>query len=301
MVRLGIAITIIPEFNSHHDLLLPHRSCAVFQRRDQLLPRLVVAGANPYGYATIEATVDDAGNKKQFDPAEDIPTLYEACLEIGNVALIIIDPILSVVKDEANAANKVRAALQPIVDLAKKLNCAVIGISHFAKGSEKRSPVDRVLNSQAFTALARMNLAAAKDESTGDCVLTRIKTNIAKSGDGFKYTLEQTSYTNTVGKVISTQKLVWGEELTGSAREILLSVAYDEKQTNKLAPEAIEAARKFIQGELWNGQKVLAVEMVGRAREVQISDYALGAAKRLMPNVKTGPLQFQGRHYWWID
>lgn len=263
-------------------------------------PRLVAAGANEYGYATIESTIDDSGKKKPFDPSQDIEMLEEACLEIGNVALIIIDPILAVVNEDANAANKVRAALAPTVALAKKLNCAVIGISHFAKGSEKRAPVDRVLNSQAFTALARMNLAAAKDETTGDCVLTRIKTNISKPGEGFAYSLEQLTYKNSTEETIKTQKVVWGEQLTGSAREVLQSVAYDEKQQNKLAPESIEAARRFIHGKLWNGQKVLAVQMVGEAHEAQINEYALGRARKLL-NVKQGPLEFGGRHYWYIQ
>ena len=262
-------------------------------------PRLVAAGADAGRYGTIEA-MDAAGKPKSFDPAEDMEMLYDECMAIGGVDLIIIDPILAVVKDEANAANKVRAALQPTVDLAQKLNCSIVGISHFAKGSEKRAPVDRVLNSQAFTALARMNLAAAKDECSDDCVLTRIKTNIAKSGDGFGYRLEQVSYTVPTGKTVKTQKIVWGEALTGSAREVLQSVAYDEKQADKLSPEAIEAARRFIWGKLWNGDKVLAVQMVGEARDAQISDYALGAAKKLL-NVKQGPLEFGGRHFWYIQ
>ena len=262
-------------------------------------PRMVAAGANPYAYATIEATVDKAGNKKSFNPAEDLPTLYESCMEIGGVDLIVIDPILAVVADDANAANKVRAALQPTIELAKKLNCAIIGISHFSKGSEKRAPVDRVLNSQAFTALARMNLSAAKSETHDSCVFTRIKTNIAKSGDGFGYTLEQVSYDNPTGQTIRTQRLVWGEALTGSPREILASVAYDEKQASKLTPQAIETAKSFIRGKLWNGQKVLAVQMSGEARELYIGDYAMKAAIKEM-NVNIGPLEFQGKHYWWI-
>jgi hypothetical protein len=100
-------------------------------------------------------------------------------------------------------------------------------------------------------------------------------------------------------KAVKTQRIVWGEALTGSPREILQSVAYDEKQEKKLTPEAIEAARKYIWGKLWNGQKVWSAQMIGEARAAQISDYALNAAKKLL-NVKSGPLEFGGRHYWYI-
>jgi hypothetical protein len=60
-------------------------------------------------------------------------------------------------------ANDVRRSLQAIVDFAAEMNCAVIGITHFAKNTPGRNPSERVLGSQAFAAFARMVLVAAKE------------------------------------------------------------------------------------------------------------------------------------------
>jgi RecA-family ATPase len=259
-------------------------------------PRLMAAGADPTRWGIIEGTTDNAGNALPFNPAKDMSTLEEGIVELYGVSLIIIDPILSLVEGDANAANNVRASLQPTLDLVKSLDCAVIGISHFTKNSDNKSPVDRVLNSQAFTALARMNWAAVIDEKTGDGVFTRIKTNIAPKGGGFGYRLEQTR----VGvKQIKTQRVVFTEALTGSAREIIASVAFDdEKKKGPKRPARFEInlAKKFLFDELRSGKKH-GVEVAAKGESFGYSPAAMTAAKEEMgvTNVREG---YGGIVYW---
>ena len=52
------------------------------------------------------------------------------------------------------------------MDLAGTLQAAVLGISHFSKGSGGRDPVERVTGSLAFGALARVVLCAVKVKGT---------------------------------------------------------------------------------------------------------------------------------------
>jgi hypothetical protein len=71
-------------------------------------------------------------------------------------------------------ANDVRRSLQTIVDIAAECNCAVLGITHFAKGTAGKNSAGRVIGSQAFAALACMVLVAAKEEESDRRVFIRM-------------------------------------------------------------------------------------------------------------------------------
>jgi putative DNA primase/helicase len=114
--------------------------------------------------------------------------------------------------------------LQSIVSFAEQYHCAVIGITHFGKGSMGRAPQDRVIGSQAFAALARMVLVAAKEEGSSRRVLAKAKSNIAPEDGGVAYSIEQ----RIVKKGISGSYAIWEEPIEGSAREILGAVEDDE-------------------------------------------------------------------------
>jgi putative DNA primase/helicase len=101
--------------------------------------------------------------------------------------------------------------------------CAVIGITHFAKGGAGRTPQDRVIGSQAFGALARMVLVTAKEEDGSRRVLARAKSNIASDEGGVAYSIEPVTLDNG----IATTHATWDGVIEGSAREILGEVEID--------------------------------------------------------------------------
>jgi putative DNA primase/helicase len=121
-------------------------------------------------------------------------------------------------------ANDVRRSLQAVVDFAEAHDCAVIGITHFAKGGAGRAPQDRVIGSQAFGALARMVLVTAKDEDGSRRVLARAKSNIAPDDGGVAYNLDLV----TLDGGIAATHAVWDGVIKGTAREILGEVEVDE-------------------------------------------------------------------------
>ncbi|MGL6160442.1 AAA family ATPase [Microbulbifer sp.] len=188
--------------------------------RDTLVPRLIAAGADLDRVHIILGRVDDRGEREPFDPAVHIGSMYEAIREIGGVHLVMIDPLMSAIKGDAHRANDVRRGLQVVVDMAAAADCAVVGISHFAKGSAGSSPADRVIGSQAFGALARTVLVTAKEEDGETRVLARAKSNIALDTGGVQYTVESA----TLGNGIETTRVVWGEALEGSSRDILADI-----------------------------------------------------------------------------
>lgn len=190
---------------------------------DTLVPRLIASGADLNRCHFIEGIVQH-GESVPFDPSQDIPELHRAVQRIGGAALLIIDPIVSAVAGDMHRANDVRRSLQAVVDFAEAHSCAVIGITHFAKGGAGKAPQDRVIGSQAFGALARMVLVTAKEEGSTRRVLARAKSNIAPDDGGVAYSLDLV----TIDGGIAATRAVWEGVIEGTAREILGDVECDD-------------------------------------------------------------------------
>ncbi|MFK3738492.1 AAA family ATPase [Massilia sp. TN1-12] len=192
---------------------------------DTLVPRLIAAGADLSRCHFIEGIAQN-GESVPFDPSQDIIELHRAAQAMGGVSLLLIDPIVSAVAGDMHKANDVRRSLQAVVDFADAHGCAVIGITHFAKGGAGREPQDRVIGSQAFGALARMVLVTAKEKDSTRRVLARAKSNIARDDGGMAYSIEPTS----IDGGIETTRAMWDGVIEGTAREILGDVEIDETE-----------------------------------------------------------------------
>jgi putative DNA primase/helicase len=189
---------------------------------DTLVPRLIASGADLARCHFIEGIAQD-GESVPFDPSQDIPDLRRAAEAIGGVSLLLIDPIVSAVAGDMHRANDVRRSLQAVVDFADAHGCAVIGITHFAKGGAGKTPQDRVIGSQAFGALARMVLVTAKEEGSNRRVMARAKSNIAPDDGGVAYSLQLVA----IAGGIEATHAVWEGAIEGTAREILGEVEHD--------------------------------------------------------------------------
>ncbi|WP_263373913.1 AAA family ATPase [Granulicella aggregans] len=252
---------------------------------DTIKPRLVAAGANTDRVFTPTKTTEN-GRERMFDPATDIDLVRQHLDEKPGCKMLIIDPIVSTVSGDMHRANDVRSALQPVVDLASAYNVAVIGITHFAKNSGGRNTVDRVLGSQAFGAFARVVLVTAKDEENGDCVLARSKSNISQDTGGHRYRLSVVTYAKD-GKVIETTKVEWGEQIEGSARNILLSI---EDQDQPPATK-IDMAQDFLRHLFSKIPKIESKAVLQKAKDIGIGESSVRkAAKNLGVQMKKSGL-----------
>ncbi|WP_232064080.1 AAA family ATPase [Paraburkholderia dioscoreae] len=212
---------------------------------DTLVPRLMAAGADLDRVYFVRSRIDENDEVQPFDPAFDIPLLGERVEAMGGASLLIVDPIVSAVSGDAHRANDVRRDLQALVDMAARYGCAVLGISHFAKGTRGSSPAERVIGSGAFVALARMVLVAGKDEAEERRILARAKANITFDDGGIEYMLEQVDVNG-----IPASRVVWGGLIEGNAREILGDVEMlpgdDEKTEREEAADFL--ASLLVQG-----------------------------------------------------
>lgn len=212
---------------------------------DTLIPRLEAAGADRSRVYIIQGRTNEHGDAEPFDPATDFDLLRATAEEIGGVSLLMLDPVVSAIKGDMHKANDVRRALQCVVDFAEAQSCAVVGISHFAKGTAGGSPAERVVGSQAFSALARTVLVAAKQEDSDLRVLARAKSNIGTDEGGVSYVIEATTLDTKRGP-IETTRVLWGDKLEGNARDILGDVESSGEQDDGDDDDPVEALRRVL-------------------------------------------------------
>jgi energy-coupling factor transporter ATP-binding protein EcfA2 len=256
---------------------------------DTIVPRLMAVGANLDRCGIISGAIDENGLRCSFDAARDMDRLREAINQIGGVSLLVIDPIVTAVTGDMHKANDVRRSLQAIVDFAAEMNCAVIGITHFAKGTAGKNSAERVIGSQAFAALARMVLVAAKEEDSQNRVFTRAKSNNSADTGGFGYTIEAIMLPGG----IEATRVVWGEALEGSSRSILSEI---EGDANEEAGQ-LGVAKQFLINTLHNGPAP-SKELLEHARErFSISAITLRRAQKELGIVAT-KLSFAGGWNW---
>ncbi|MFM7294581.1 MAG: AAA family ATPase, partial [Burkholderiales bacterium] len=212
-----------------------------------LIPRLILSGGNR-GRVRFVVGTDGIGGKLPFDPATDMQRLTEAAHKFGNVRLLIVDPIVSAVAGNSHNNAETRRCLQSLVELGTALNCAVLGITHFTKGTGGSDPVERVTGSIAFAALARVVLVAAKkrepEEGEATRMLARAKSNIGEDDGGFSYDLMQGELPKHRDVIASY--VVWGDALAGSAREMLATADMGDDDEGGALSEACEFLADYL-------------------------------------------------------
>lgn len=261
--------------------------------RDTLVPRLIAMGAD-LNRVYFVTTAMEGDRSRAFDPATDIEQLRAAIRQSGiRPNLLIVDPIVSAVSGDSHKGAETRRSLQPLVDLGVSEGCAILGISHFSKGTAGRDVVERVTGSLAFGALARLVFAGAKmpEDKGGGRFIARAKSNIGPDGGGFRYDLQQITLPND--PTISASILLWGDAIEGNAREILAQAeVIDDPDTKSQTSEAEDWLREL----LMDGT-VKATDAIKKAKAVGISEKSLRAARERL-RVKPRKTAYSGGWVW---
>ncbi len=263
---------------------------------DTLIPRLGASGGNLQHVYFVAPEIIGEREKRVFDPAKDMALLKNAIAKIGGAQLIVVDPIVSATAADSHKNGETRRALQPLVDLAAELDAAVVGITHFTKGSEGRSPIDRVTGSVAFGALARVVMIAARQSDDdqgrpGPRVLMRAKSNIGADDGGFNYDLQLVPLPGRPDIVASV--VCWREAIAGNARDVL---AVAEELPNKKAAGALQEAKDFLCDLLADGPKP-AKECISLSRSAALALATVRRAKDEL-GIKSVRNEFVGGWNW---
>jgi predicted ATP-dependent serine protease len=184
---------------------------------DTVRPRLEAAGADLTRVYRLKAAVLREGVKTgvvTFSLQRDLAALTAKVREIGDVALVVVDPITSYMGDkiDSHRTTDVRAVLEPIAGWAEQNRIAVLGITHPPKAAPAKA-IHALVGSIAYVAAARLVFLVVEEPETKRRLLLPVKNNLGALAPGLAYMLAQTLVgkgKNIVGKRCPLQCLLLG-------------------------------------------------------------------------------------------
>ncbi|MEW5964190.1 MAG: AAA family ATPase [Pseudomonadota bacterium] len=163
---------------------------------DTVVPRMIAVGADLSRVHVLDWRIETDENgqlrRRIFDIGRDAEALRTTANQIGEVRLIVIDPISAYVgKVDSHKNSDVRGALAPLQEVAAEIGACVILVSHLNKGSTDGAAMSRVSGSGAFVAAARSAWLVAQHPSDEQRrVFTPLKNNIGDDQTGFAYEIK---------------------------------------------------------------------------------------------------------------
>ena len=253
---------------------------------DTIVPRLKAAGADLERVHIVQAVRQRDGLERHLDLTSDAQLLRGEVERLGNVRLIIVDPISSYLgKVDSHRNTEVRAALNPLVELAEDVSACLLCVTHLNKSSA--NALSRVTGSIAFVASARASYVVTKDEQDPERrLMLPLKNNLAKDTSGFAYTVEETG----IDGGITTSKVIWEAELVTVSADEALAPTSDRQTIRK-------AAEDFLHEELKDGNEVACNDLYERAKAQGISQKVLWSIKEKL-GVAASKSSFSGGWAW---
>ena len=238
---------------------------------DTIRPRLEAAGAEVNCVHVLTA-VQDAGAVRGFSLSRDLVPLEAELVRLGDVRVIMIDPLTAYLgATDSHKTADVRALLAPVSDLAARYGVAIVTISHLNKGGGNEA-MGRVTGSLAFVAAARAAFLINKDpEDPKRRLFVPMKNNLGTDDSSLAFRIVE----KEVAVGIRAPTIEWeNERVTVSADEILAAVNSNDGEGAGAMREAVE----FLKDALARGavsQKIIK----GDANANGISEASLRRAK----------------------
>jgi hypothetical protein len=234
---------------------------------DTIIPRLEAAGADLGRVHVIT---------QALNLQHDLRDLEKEIIEIGDAALLVIDPVSSYLgKVDGHRNSQVRGVLEPLGEMAERLRMGVLTVTHFAKrGAKNMKALHRFIGSIAFTGAPRAAFAVIEDPTQeGRQLLLHAKNNLAPPPQGLAFRLEKRRIKND----IRTSRIVWeAEPVAITANEALAAEAGGARSR----PAKVEAM-EFLQAVLADGP--VPVSDINRmAREHGLTDKTVRSAREAL-------------------
>jgi hypothetical protein len=256
---------------------------------DTVRPRLEAAGADLSRIHILEAAYDTDGKRRTFNLQSDLAALGDKIAALGDVRLVIIDPVTSYMgKIDSHRTSDVRAVLEPLANLAERFNVSVLAISHPPKNAPAKA-LHAVTGSLGFVAAARIVLIAIEEpDGDGRQLLLPAKNNLGPLPVGLGYRRVQRCVTNG----IIASYVEWDTRpVTMTANEVLAATA-DNARNGGATSQAVD----FLREQLADGAK-LATKMKDEADARGIAERTLKRARQAL-HVDAFKEGFQGPWMW---
>lgn len=239
-----------------------------------VVPRLAAAGADLERVYRVNVSTS-----RDTSGTLTLPVDTEALADLircHGVALLILDPLLSMIDASVNdyRAREVRAALEPLVTVADETRCTVYAIAHFTKANGT-DPLLLIGGSAGFGQLVRAALGFARDDDTGESVVSTIKNNLGREDlPSLSYTIEPVTLETPSGPS-DVSRLVFGAESERHVRDMLRDRGNDEDADER--DEAVEWLTKYLAD---SGGEAIASDAIKAAARDGIAKTTLTRARK---------------------
>jgi putative DNA primase/helicase len=133
-----------------------------------VLPRYLAAGGDTAHAHFVRGVPRADGTDAAFSLAADIDKLDRLLRQLGDVRLVVVDPLNAYLAGVGTGRDaEVRAVLGPLVKLARRHRAAVVGVVHLNKSGKGRA-LYRSLGSIGVAAVARAAWVVAADPRGGE-------------------------------------------------------------------------------------------------------------------------------------
>ena len=195
---------------------------------DTIVPRLHAAGADLGRVHVISAVREETGGRRSFSLQTDLSLLEQEVRRLGDVSLIIIDPVSSYMgKTNSRKNAEVRGVLEPIGEFAERMRVAVLSITHFSKAgaSTNTKALHRFIGSIAFIGAPRIAQVVIEDAENDRRLLLHAKNNLALPPPGLAYRIKE-KIVGDPGCAVTSPYVIWdAEHVALTANEALAADA----------------------------------------------------------------------------
>ncbi len=244
---------------------------------DTIVPRLMAAGADLMRVHVVSAVRTGTVAHRALNLQTDLEILERKVAEVGNVILVVIDPVSSYLgKTDSHKNSEVRGVLEPLSAMAERTRIAILSVTHFSKvgANNTTKALHRFIGGIAFTGAPRVALAVVEDpDDASRRLLLHAKNNLARAPQGLALRLEQC----LVGESIVASRVSWESDPVAMTADAALAAEAAGSESRTAKDEAME----FLEAALAGGP-VPAADVKRMARDHGVADKPLRSARNAL-------------------
>ena len=240
------------------------------------------------------------GSERMFNLATDLALLEQLLAEVGDVVLVIIDPVsayLGTGKINNSSTTDVRGVLAPLTKLAEEKKVLILGIMHFNKKADVTNAMLRIADSLAYVAAARHVYVVVDDfENEKMRLFVKAKNNLAPDKNALRFGIG----TRLVGNDPETNVEIWAPYLEWDSQTVKVTATEAmEAAESGGRGQARKEAEEFLRSRLAGGPVLVdEVEEEAAANGISVNGALKRARKKLQVRAWKEKGKLDGGWYW---